>query len=186
MVISIISGSPSPTSVSIRIAYFLQNYLKNLLPEAEIRIIDCRQYNIPLDDASYKNDGSAPEELKSLVDLFYRTDGFILLTPEYNGSYTPSLKNMLNHFPKLNHKACGIVTASDGSLGGMRAAQQLQQLIAAHFGIISPYMLIVPHVHQKFTDEGQLIDLALETQINRFTHEYVWLFKALCRAQSNL
>lgn len=80
-----------------------------------------------------------------------------MLTPEYNGSYTPSLKNLLNHFPKLSHKACGIATASDGALGGMRAAQQMQQLIAAHFGIISPYMLIVPHVHTKFDEEANLI-----------------------------
>ncbi|HQP76809.1 MAG TPA: NAD(P)H-dependent oxidoreductase [Saprospiraceae bacterium] len=179
MVITIISGSPSKNSVSIRIGWYLMHYIKTLAPEVEVNILDCRKYEVPLDDATYKNDGSAPKHLQPLVELFFRTDGFILLSPEYNGSYTPSLKNLLNHFPKLDHKACGIVTASDGALGGMRAAQQLQQLIAAHFGIISPYMLIVPHVGGKFNEEAELTDETFSRHIIRFVDEYLWLFKAL-------
>lgn len=183
MVITIISGSPSKNSVSIRIGWFLMKYIKDILPEAEVNMLDCRKYDVPLDDATYKNDGTAPNHLQPLVDLFFKTDGFILLTPEYNGSYTPSLKNLLNHFPKLDHKACGIVTASDGALGGMRAAQQIQQLIAAHFGIISPYMLIVPHVGSKFNDESELTDELFKRNIDRFVTEYLWLFKALCKSK---
>ena len=183
MVLTIISGSPSKTSVSIRIAFYLRKYLQNIIPEVEVNVLDCREYEIPLDDATYKSVQSAPAVLQPLAKLFFKTNGFILLTPEYNGSYTPSLKNLLNHFPKLSHKACGIVTASDGALGGMRAAQQMQQLIAAHFGIISPYMLIVPHVHTKFDEEANLIDHKFATQLERFSEEFIWLFKALCQAQ---
>ena len=45
----------------------------------------------------------------------------LLVTPEYNGSYTPALKNLFDHFPKQSRKPFGIVTASPGALGGMRA-----------------------------------------------------------------
>lgn len=182
MVITIISGSQAAKSASIRIGIFLQAYIQACLPDAEVNLLDCRQYQIPLDDVSYKNDGSAPRHLLPMVDLFYRSDGFILLSPEYNGSYTPALKNLLNHFPKLNHMPCGIVTASDGALGGMRAAQQLQQLIGAHFGILSPYMLIVPHLHTRFDENAGLIDPSFKLGIDRFVEEYLWLFKILYKA----
>ena len=179
MVISIISGSQAQHSVSIRVATYLKKHLQGLLPNAEILIIESRSYHIPLDTSTYKNDGTAPEELKELVQNVYRTDGFILLTPEYNGSYTPSLKNLLNHFPKLNHKPCAIVTASDGALGGLRAAQQLQLLIGAHFGIFSPYMLIIPTMHTKFDVEGNLIDDKFQIPVDKFSEEFIWLMRSI-------
>lgn len=179
MVISIISGSQAQNSVSIRVAVYLKKHLQILLPAAEILIIESRHHNIPLDTATYKNDGSAPEALSTLVNDVYRTDGFILLTPEYNGSYTPSLKNLLNHFPKLNHKPCAIVTGSDGALGGMRAAQQLQLLIGSHFGLLSPYMLIIPTMHTKFDAEGNLIDEKFQTPIDKFSEEFIWLMRSI-------
>lgn len=55
MVLTIISGSPSKTSVSIRIAFYLRKYLQNIIPEAEVNVLDCREYEIPLDDATYKS-----------------------------------------------------------------------------------------------------------------------------------
>lgn len=179
MVITIISGSQNKISITVRIAKFLSHHLKSVVPEAEINIIETRNYNIPLDITSYKNDGSAPEELRSMVDKFYRTDGFILLTPEYNGSYTPAMKNLLNHFPKMHRKPCSIVSASDGALGGMRAAQQLQLLVGAHFGVLSPYMLIVPHIHTKFEEDGTLLDTGLQAAIDKFTEEFLWLLKTI-------
>lgn len=181
MVISILSGSQSNNSISLRIAKFLTNHLKELLPNDEINIIVAKDFNIPLDISSYKNDGTAPADLAPLVRDFYRTDGFILLTPEYNGSYAPVLKNLLNHFPKMHRKPCAIVSASDGALGGMRAAQQLQLLIGAHFGLMSPYMLVVPHMHNKFDETGQLIDHKFQAAIDKFTEEFIWLLKTITR-----
>lgn len=181
MVITIISGSQSKISITVRIAKYLLNHLKTIVPDAEVNIIETRNYNIPLDSSSYKNDGSAPDELRSMVDTFYRTDGFILLTPEYNGSYTPAMKNLLNHFPKMHRKPCSIVSASDGALGGMRAAQQLQLLVGAHFGVLSPYMLIVPHMHTKFEEDGQLIDTGFQVAIDKFTEEFLWLLKTILK-----
>ncbi|MBK6374100.1 MAG: NAD(P)H-dependent oxidoreductase [Saprospiraceae bacterium] len=119
--------------------------------------------------------------MKELVDDIYRTDGFILLTPEYNGSYTPVLKNLLNHFPKMHRKPCAIVSASDGALGGMRAAQQLQLLIGAHFGLMSPYMMVVPHMHTKFDEDGVLLDPKFQLAIDKFTEEFLWLLKTVTR-----
>jgi NAD(P)H-dependent FMN reductase len=105
----------------------------------------------------------------------FEADAFILVTPEYNGSYTPALKNILDHFPKQSRKPFGIVTASPGAFGGMRAALQLQQLIFALFGIGSPYMLVVPAVDKKFTEPGDLLEQGFAKNIDVFVNEYLWL-----------
>ena len=102
-------------------------------------------------------------------------DAFILVTPEYNGSYTPALKNLLDHYPKQHHKAFGIATASPGALGGIRAAMQLQQLVYALFGIGSPYMLVTPGIDKKFDKEGNLIDENFKKSVDLFLKEFLWL-----------
>jgi NAD(P)H-dependent FMN reductase len=85
------------------------------------------------------------------------------------------MKNLLDHFPKQYRKVFGIVTASPGAMGGIRAAMQLQQLIYGLFGIGSPHMLIVPGVDKKFNEEGQLIDPLFEKNISVFVNEFLWL-----------
>jgi NAD(P)H-dependent FMN reductase len=105
----------------------------------------------------------------------FEADAFILVTPEYNGSYTPALKNLFDHFPKQSHKVFGIVTASPGALGGMRAALQLQTLIYALFGIGSPHMLVIPSVDKKFDENANLADPFFQKNIDVFLTEFLWL-----------
>ena len=98
-----------------------------------------------------------------------------MVSPEYNGSYTPALKNLLNHFPRLNHKPVGIVSATDGRLGGMRGAQQMQLMVIAHFGIPLATMLLIPQIHLKFDETGQLLDPHFEKPIRQFIDEFCWI-----------
>ena len=91
----------------------------------------------------------------------FEADAFIMVTPEYNGSYTPALKNLFDHFPKQSRKPFGIVTASPGALGGVRAALQLQTLVYALFGVGSPHMLITPLIDKKFDEHGNLTDAVI-------------------------
>ncbi len=85
------------------------------------------------------------------------------------------MKNLLDHFPKQHHKPFGIVTASPGAMGGIRASQQLLQLIPALFGIASPYLLIVPAVDKKFDEQGNLLDENFEKRVHNFITEFLWL-----------
>ena len=123
----------------------------------------------------YTSVEKAPEELKPLARRMFDANAFILISPEYNGSYAPALKNLFDHFPKQMHKAFGIVTASPGALGGVRAALQLQMLVYALFGIGSPYMLVVPQIEKKFDKEGNLIDPAFQNAVNTFVTEFLWI-----------
>lgn len=109
----------------------------------------------------------------------FSANAFILVTPEFNGSYTPAMKNLLDHFPKQGRKPFGIVTASPGMMGGIRATQQMQLLINALFGIASPHMLVVGAVDKKFDAEGNLLDKSFEKNVDVFVNEFLWLIESL-------
>src|SRR4028118_216358 len=179
MNIEIVSGSPRQESVTFRISLFLQQQLREKTPH-NVNIIDVREWNFPaLQEEVYSSVAKAPDHYKPLAKRMFESNAFIIVTPEYNGSYTPTMKNLFDHFPKQMHKAFGIVTASTGSLGGIRASQQLQLLICALFGIPSPYMLVTPQVDKKFDIEGKLIDQSFSNTIHNFVSEFLWLAERL-------
>jgi NAD(P)H-dependent FMN reductase len=174
MKIEIISGSPRVNSVSRRVALNLKKWLVTNT-DHETDIIDMKDWNLPPVQSVFVSVDRTPDEFKPLAERIFKADAFILVTPEYNGSYSPAMKNLLDHFPKQHHKPFGIVTASPGVMGGIRASQQLLQLIPALFGIASPYMLIVPTVDKKFDEAGNIIDSSFEKSVHNFISEFLWL-----------
>ncbi|MFZ9718166.1 MAG: NADPH-dependent FMN reductase [Chitinophagaceae bacterium] len=178
MNVEIISGSPRKDSVSYRVALFLQKHLATRA-HYHTGVLDVREWNLPLLQEVFSSVENTPEPYKPLSKRIFEADAFILVTPEYNGSYTPALKNLLDHYPKQARKAFGIVTASPGMMGGMRATQQMQLLVNAFFGIASPHMLIVPGVDKKFDPDGNLIDENFRKNIDQFTNEFCWLAERL-------
>ena len=174
MKILIISGSPRGTSVTNRVAIHLERYIGKTT-EHEVDILDVREIEMPQLQSVFTSVESTPEVYRSVSEKIFSADAFILLTPEYNGSYSAALKNLLDHYPKQHHKVFGIVTAATGALGGIRAALQLQELIFALFGIGSPYMLVIPFVDKKFDADGLLVDENFQKSIDLFVREFVWL-----------
>jgi len=175
MNIEIVSGSPRRDSVTHRVVLFLKKFLSNNTTH-NVQILDVRDWPLNvLQQEIYRSVESTPSQFQPLAKRMFEADAFILVSPEYNGSYTPALKNLFDHFPKRAHKAFGIVTASPGILGGVRASQQMQLLINALFGIGSPYMLITPLVDKKFDGHGNLIDTAFQKNIDVFVSEFLWL-----------
>jgi NAD(P)H-dependent FMN reductase len=155
------------------LALLLQDQLQKT--EHEVGIIDVREHELPPIQSVFTSVNATPVQFRPLAERMFEADAFILVSPEYNGSYTPALKNLLDHFPKQQHKPFGIATASPGALGGIRAAMQLQQLIFGLFGIGSPHMLITPGIDKKINEEGELIDDSFRKSVDNFIQEYLWL-----------
>jgi NAD(P)H-dependent FMN reductase len=178
MRIEIISGSPRPNSVTHRVALHLQKLLTEKTDHV-VGLINVKDWNLPVLQSVFISPKHAPDEFKPLAQRMFAADAFIFVSPEYNGSYSPAMKNLIDHFPKQHHKPFGIVTASPGPLGGIRAAQQMQLLVNALFGIASPYMLIVGGVDKRFDVEGNLLDQSFQNNIHNFITEYLWLAESL-------
>lgn len=174
MRIAIISGSPRGNSITHRVALHLQNAIRQN-SDHDVEIIDLREVEMPQLQTIFTSVESTPAQYKQVAQSMFAANAFILVTPEYNGSYSAALKNLLDHFPKQHHKVFGIATASPGGLGGVRAALQLQELIYALFGIGSPYMLVTPQVEKKFDTNGNLIDESFQKPVELFIKEFLWL-----------
>jgi NAD(P)H-dependent FMN reductase len=178
MRIAIISASPRTHSVTHRVAVFLQNHLQHQT-DHEIDMIDVRDYDIPHLQEVWTSVERTPDPFKPLSEKMFGADAFIMVTPEYNGSYAPAMKVIFDQFPKQSRKTFGIVTASPGAMGGMRATQQMQLLVPALFGILSPYMLVIPGVDKKFDESGNLVDEAFQKAVNTFVNEFLWLAESV-------
>lgn len=178
MTIEIIAGSPRKDSVTHRVALFLKKHLTEHTAHT-VNIIDVRDWNLPLLQQVFSSVEKTPDAFKPLAERMLGADAFILVTPEYNGGYSPALQNLMDHFPKQAHKPFGIVTASVGAMGGMRASQQMLLLVAALFGIPSPYMLVTPMVDKKFDALGNLTDPGFQKSIDVFVTEFLWLAETL-------
>jgi len=142
-----------------------------------------RDWNLPPMQSVFTSVEHTPEEFRPLSKRVFEADAFILVSPEYNGSYAPAMKNLLDHFPKRHRKPFAVVTASPGAFGGMRAAQQMLLLVPALFGIASPYMLVVPAVDKKFNPEGELTDESFSNSVHNFTTEFLWLAEQLVKEE---
>lgn len=174
--ILVISGSPRKESKSFRLAKHLYERLNGEM-EFSASLLDIREFQLPNFEKGFDTIDSTPAPLKPMAEKFLKADAYIIVTPEYNGSYTAVLQNFFEHFPRQEKKVYGVVTATNGSLGGMRASQQLLLLVIALFGIVSPYMLITPFVDKKFDEDGLLLDHSFQPKIDFFLTQFKWLVK---------
>jgi NAD(P)H-dependent FMN reductase len=178
MNIEIISSSPRQVSLTHRVALHLQKKIATTT-EHKVGLIDVREWNLGLLQNVFSTVENTPEKYKPLAERIFAAKGFIMVSPEYNGSYSPALNNLFDHFPKQARKVFGLATASVGAMGGMRASQQLLLLVPGLFGIASPQLLVTPFLDKKFDAKGNLIDETYAKSIDLFVNEFLWLAESL-------
>lgn len=184
--IVVISSSTRTQRHSHRAALYLNNHFSAL--GFDTALIDLAEFQLPMFEETIDKQENPPESLKQVYKMLQQADAMIFVSPEYNGGYTPALKNMVDHFPKSTfyRKPLGVVSVSTGSLGGMRGALQMQALATAVFAIPVAQLLLVPQVINKFDEAGALTDQAFKRNIDVFTTEFVWLAEAVTLAKSKV
>ncbi len=126
MKISIISASHRPNSQSKKVATFLKNNLLNINSELVPFFLDLAESALPLWSTEKKNGkGIWGKPWKSISDNFDKSDGFILVVPEYGGMATPAAKNLflLCGNGEFAHKPGLIVSVSSGNGGAYPIAE---------------------------------------------------------------
>jgi len=129
--IVIIVGTNRPNSMSRKIADYYQNVLGQF--NAASIILDL--INLPHDftvSALYENSGKneAFNGLKALLD---KTDKFIFIVPEYNGSYPGVLKAFIDGLPYPNsfsNKKAALVGLSSNMQGAALALSHLNDVFS--------------------------------------------------------
>ena len=126
MKISIISSSHRTNSQSKRISHLLKNNLLNIHSSLEIFFLDLADASLPLWSPDKKNGkGVWGETWNSISDNLNKSDGFILVVPEYGGMATPAAKNifLLCGNGEFAHKPGLIVSVSSGNGGAYPIAE---------------------------------------------------------------
>ena len=127
--IAIISSSVRRERKSHSVALYFQNFLQeNNLASTEI--LDLKEYNFPLFEDTIKTLQNPTEKVLDFANKIKNTDGVIIVTPEYNGGFPASLKNVIDLlYDEWQGKPISICTVSSGIFGGSQALVSLQFIL---------------------------------------------------------
>lgn len=113
------AGSNSSKSINQQ----LVKYAATLVKGHETKIIDLRDYPAPIYCIDIEENEGFPAKMKELNLLFKECDGFIISSPEYNGSIPPVFKNTIDWIsrierPTFKNKPMLLMSTSTGERGG--------------------------------------------------------------------
>ncbi len=182
--IVIISSSIRQGRKSHRVALWFRHYLEfNNLASAEI--FDLAEYSFPLFEERLKKQQNPLSGAIELAGKIRSADGVIIVTPEYNGGYPASLKNVVDLLTdEWRRKPVAISTVSDGPFGGTQVITSLQFTLWKMGALTVPAMFPVPKVSEAFSEEGLPADPeATGKRTERFTGELLRCIEAFNQAE---
>jgi NAD(P)H-dependent FMN reductase len=177
--IALISSSVRTGRNSHRVTLFLDRYLReNNIATTEI--LDLNEYQFPLFEERLHKMKDPPAKVLDFAEHIKRADGILVITPEYNGGYPASLKNVIDLlYPEWKHKPTAISTVSDGAFAGSQVAQSLSFVFLKIGALVSPAMFRIPTVHKEFEEDGTPVDpVATNRRAKLFIDEFVWFLEA--------
>lgn len=141
---------------------------------ATTELVDLNDYDLIFANGKIP-DGEAPPDVLRLREVMRESQGFILGTPEYHGSFSGVLKNALDlmGFQEFSGKIVGLVGVSGGQLGAVNALTSLGQVGRALHAWIYPRMVSIPQAWKYFDRDGQLNDPDLVERLHAIGSEVV-------------
>ncbi len=127
---------------------------------AEVDFIDLNELSMPL----YNEDMESTQGIDSNALLFKEklnsADGFIITSPEYNGSYSGALKNAIDWASRqaegesmlqsFRGKYAIILATSPGAFGGLRGLSQLRLLLSGLGTTLLADQIAIPKAQEAF------------------------------------
>lgn len=142
---------------------------------AEVTVLDMREYPLPLYDGDLEAAEGLPAQVKELKKIFLLHDGLLIASPEYNSSFTPLLKNLIDWVSRAEKgegglvaykgKVAGLISASPGALGGLRGLVHLRQVLGNIGVIVIPEQKAVASAIVAFGADGSLQDVKTQEAV---------------------
>jgi NAD(P)H-dependent FMN reductase len=177
--IAIISSSVRIGRNSHRVALFFQNYLQqNAL--ASVDLLDLYLYNFPVFDERLRLMKDPSPEILDFAQRITKADGVIIVTPEYNGGYPASLKNVIDLlYAEWKRKPIAIATASNGQFGGTQVMTSLVFSLWKIGAWVVPAMYPGPKVQEVYDEKGTPNDAeGVNKRAKTFIDELLWCIEA--------
>lgn len=150
---------------------------------AEVTVLDLRDLNIPIYDGDVEASSGIPEGALRLKQLMASHDALLISSPEYNSSISGALKNAIDWASRqapgeaplqsFSGKVGAIISASPGSLGGLRSLLATRAILE-HLGVlIIPEQFAVARANEAFDETGNLKDPKQAAAVERVAKRLV-------------
>ena len=172
-----IIGSVRPDSMTARVMALVSDEMKKY---ANIRFEVIDPVDIQLVTPGQEPNASV-EKLQKTVS---EATGVILSTPEYHGSYSSTIKLVIDNlgYPSvLAGKPVALLGVAAGQIGAIKALEHLRS-VCSHIGsIVLPGPVSVAGVHNLFDDQGHCQDAKAEKRIRALaTNLMDYIQKHIC------
>lgn len=171
------STPPKPARLGERVAKACISCLQSRYDEHQFELIDALDFSF--DDVFKPHFAYAksqvPKDLEALANKIKVSDGYIMISPEYNHSMSPALSHLLNHFGSslFSYKPSAIVTYSAGQWGGMRAAMGMRTFLSELGCLSVSSMIHIPKAQEVFTADGSMhVNQEQDAWFNYFTQTF--------------
>jgi NAD(P)H-dependent FMN reductase len=158
---------------------------------AEVTHLELSTLDIPLYNADLEAQGT-PADVIRLKEIMDAHAAWIIVSPEYNASYTGLLKNTIDwaSSPVKGHpvwgardplagKVVGLLSASNGALGGLRSLSHLQPLMHNLQCWVTPKQFALGRASEAFNDDGTLKSDGHRAQVQGVIDQVLWAGKRL-------
>jgi NAD(P)H-dependent FMN reductase len=180
--ILILPGSARRDSVNRKLAAVAAGLVADAGAVADL--IDPADFPLPIFDQEIEDAEGLPPAAKALKAKFLAADGLIFVSPEYNSSVTPLMKNFIDWVSRAESdaeaplaayrgKVAGLLAASPGALGGLRGLVHLRSILGNIGVLVVPKQFALGGAFQKFDESGALTDAAAREGVKAVVAEVV-------------
>ena len=137
------------------------------LAGVDVTRISLADFPLPIYDGDLQTKSGVPKNAVNLKRMMGANHGVLLVTPEYNSSVPPLLKNTIDWLSRVQdpHESRGevffdrpfaIAAASENRLGGSRALQALRLILSACRALVIPNQLALSFADQAYDEMDRL------------------------------
>ena len=155
--VQVILGSTRQGRAGERVARWFLNQATGR-EDLELELVDLRDWPLPFFDSPFPPMMGRYEDpaQQAWAAHVARADAYVIVTPEYNHGYPAVLKNALDTlFAEWRGKPVGFV-GYGGSGGGIRAVEQLRQVVIELDMHPLRDSVALPRVYAAFDEDGRL------------------------------
>ena len=158
------AGSNSKQSINKKLAV----YASSLVSNAEVKILDLNDFELPLYSIDLENEQGIPENAQRFLDYIKSSDGIILSLAEHNGAYSSAFKNLFDWMSRIESKLWSqkpmlLMATSPGARGGGSVLDIAKNRFPFNGGhIVSNFSL--PNFGDNFKDD-KILDSNLNTRL---------------------
>jgi chromate reductase, NAD(P)H dehydrogenase (quinone) len=163
--ILVIPGSLRTGSLNARLAAAAAHEFA--LAGVEVTRISLGDFPLPIYDGDLQTKSGVPKNAANLKRMMAAHHGVLIVTPEYNSSVPPLVKNIIDWVSRVHdtHEIRGqvfrerpfaIAAASEGRLGGTRALAALRLILSACQASVIPSQLALSFAGEAYDDMDRL------------------------------